>query len=49
MQSEWRLWKKVLAYVALAALAGISIWYVDRRASAPAPGEQKQRTADQHM
>jgi hypothetical protein len=29
--SPWPLWRKVLAYVLLLALALVSIWYIDRK------------------
>ena len=41
--NPWPLWKKVLAYAVLGALAGVSIWYVDRRAGA---GQEQQRAAE---
>ena len=44
----WSLWKKVLAYAILAALAGVSIWFVDRRAAAPTR-EQEQRDPEQRV
>jgi len=28
----WPLWRKILAYLALAALASVSIWFIDRGA-----------------
>lgn len=31
-QRAWPLWRRVLAYVILAALAGVSIWFIDSRA-----------------
>jgi hypothetical protein len=30
--APWALWRKVLAYAVLAALAAASIWYVDLKA-----------------
>ena len=44
--NPWPLWKKVLAYAVLAALAGVSIWYVDRRAALPVSGGEQQRAAE---
>ncbi len=32
---NWSLWRQVLAYVVLAALASLSIWFVDRDATRP--------------
>jgi len=31
MHAPWPTWKKILAYAALAALAAVSIWVIDRR------------------
>lgn len=39
----WPTWKKVLAYAILIALAGASIWFIDRRAGA---GQEQQRAAE---
>ncbi len=44
--TTWPLWKKVVAYVVLAALAGVSIWFVDRRARFPGGGQEQQRAAE---
>ena len=46
VMTAWPLWKKVVAYAALAALAGVSIWFVDRRARLPGGGHEQQRAAE---
>lgn len=33
--APWPLWKKVLAYAVLAAVASAAIWYVDLKAHRP--------------
>ena len=35
----WPLWKRVLAYLVLAALAAVAIWYVDLKAHRPDGGK----------
>lgn len=42
----WPTWKKLLAYLLLAALAGGSIWLIDRRAVVPDAGDPQQRAAE---
>ena len=44
--TPWPLWKKVFAYVVLAALAGASIWFIDRRAVVPSADGKDQRAAE---
>jgi hypothetical protein len=43
--NPWPLWKKVLAYALLAALAAGSIWFIDRRAVVPSADGKDQRAA----
>ncbi len=32
VQKPWPLWRKILAYLLLIALASLSIWFIDRDA-----------------
>jgi hypothetical protein len=37
--ARWPAWRVVIAYALLAALAGISIWYIDLKAHGPGAGD----------
>lgn len=41
----WPMWRKVLAYLVLVLLAGVSIWFIDSRAVVRTNDDGKRATA----
>jgi hypothetical protein len=39
VREPWPTWKKIVAYLVLAALACGAIWVVDLKVNAPVPGQ----------